>query len=209
MFKKIIGALLALCLLSTVSAAAEEDGTIDTAGTVEADENPSPFSSYSQTIAAGFQHSVAVDRDGNVQVWGDNSQSQLGQVRAGASADNFYTAPIQLPNMSNVISVAAGDYFSAALTDRGLVYLWGSGASETSAVPKMQDGIGDVMQISACQDKMAALRSDGAVYAWVRGARPAQIPGLENIVAIAVGGDFSLALEQTGDVWTWSGGGAA
>lgn len=208
MFKKIIGALLALGLLTTVCVAAEEDVDTDMAEAVEEAEDQSPFGSYRQTIAAGFQHSVAVDGNGNVQVWGDNSQSQLGQVRANASADSSSALPVQLPNMSSVISVAAGDYFSAALTERGLVYLWGSGAAETSAVPKMQDGIGDVIQISACQDKIAALRNDGTVYAWVRGARPAQIAGLENIAAIAVGGDFSLALEQTGDVWTWSDGAA-
>jgi alpha-tubulin suppressor-like RCC1 family protein len=145
-----------------------------------------------------------VDKDGNVQVWGDNSQNQLGQVAAGLSDDKNYSTPVQLPIMTGAVSVAAGDYFSAALTEKGFVYLWGNGTSDTPAVPKMQSGLGDVVQISACQDKIAALKNDGTVYAWVRGESPERVSGLENIAAISVGGDFSLALEQTGDVWTWN-----
>jgi alpha-tubulin suppressor-like RCC1 family protein len=100
--KRFICAALAVSLLCALGfAAAAEEG--------DAAEVTSAFGAYRQTVAAGFRHSVAVSADGSVLVWGDNSQNQLGQAKQEAGQDKLSGTPVQLPNMSRVISVAAGD----------------------------------------------------------------------------------------------------
>ena len=63
-----------------------------------------------------------------------------------------------------------------------------------------------------------ALALDGTVWSWgdnelgqlgdgsLAGRDvPAQVPGMSNVVDIAVGGEFSLALTRDGQVWAWGG----
>src|SRR5690242_11976674 len=56
-------------------------------------------------IAAGSQHSLAVNADGTVSVWGD--------------------IPAPPPGLSNVIAVSAGAHYSLALRTNGTVVGWG------------------------------------------------------------------------------------
>ncbi len=81
----------------------------------------------------------------------------------------------------------------------------------------------DVAQLSAGQYHVLALRSDGVVYAWGDNANgqlgrdwtatpfsnvPVQVtfPGLpvnRRIARVAAGGQFSVAVDTAGNVWTW------
>lgn len=80
-------------------------------------------------IASGDDHNLAVDRNGYVYTWGDNTYGQLGfsplqvertsrPVRLNILDDNG--------NRPNFISVAAGSNHSLALTSDGQVYAWGA-----------------------------------------------------------------------------------
>ena len=59
-----------------------------------------------RAIAAGDRHSVAVNINGTVTCWGSNSNGQC-SVPSG---------------LTDVVSVAAGDDFSVALTNTGEVH---------------------------------------------------------------------------------------
>lgn len=81
------------------------------------------------------------------------------------------------------------------------------------------NGISNVTAVAAGNHHSLALRSDGTVGAWgdnshgqlgngtispSSSATPVPVPGLSNVVAIAVGdGDFSLALRSDGTVVAW------
>jgi len=77
------------------------------------------------TIAAGYQHSLAVDSDGNVYSWGKNSSGQLGN---GNTTDN--NIPVQVNSSGSlsgktIIAIATGKYHSIALDSEGGIYTWG------------------------------------------------------------------------------------
>jgi hypothetical protein len=82
-----------------------------------------------EEIAFGFRHtcartaSQAGANGGDVLCWGENSSGQLGNEKPG------YTSPAQ-PVASlkgKAVALAAGDYFTCALTTDGTVWCWGSG----------------------------------------------------------------------------------
>jgi alpha-tubulin suppressor-like RCC1 family protein len=75
---------------------------------------------YLDSIAAiigGESHNMAVKSDGTTWGWGDNGSSELGIGTTGGIS----TVPVQVLNMSNVVSVSGGDLSSMArLTTRCL-----------------------------------------------------------------------------------------
>lgn len=94
-------------------------------------------------VAAGNKHSLALTADGHVYAWGDNTYDQLGasstvdgdfdkypvHVTQGTSASGTYTDENGVvttdEHLSNIIQIAAGDNYSAALKADGTVYVWG------------------------------------------------------------------------------------
>lgn len=80
-------------------------------------------------ISAGGSHSMALDSDGNVWVWGLNSSGQLGD---GLTTQR--TSPFQVPGLSKVSVISAGAEHSLALvrdiaTSRDIIYSWGRNTS--------------------------------------------------------------------------------
>ncbi|MBM7113773.1 RCC1 repeat-containing protein [Archangium primigenium] len=127
------------------------------------------------TLAVGADHSLAVALDGTVWAWGDNSIRQLGvsdswSVRTRA-------APTRVPGLTNIVSVAAGQYHSLALGADGRVWSWG--------------------------DNMFGQSGQGRIDTCVFGCLPALVPDLSGVVAIAANGEYSLALKADGSVWGW------
>ncbi|HLX88659.1 MAG TPA: Ig-like domain repeat protein, partial [Acidimicrobiales bacterium] len=79
-------------------------------------------------VAAGVLHSVALGSDGNVYDWGYNGYGQLGN---GSLVDSSTPIKVSLGTGVVVTSIAAGAYFTLALTSAGNVYGWGYGAQGT------------------------------------------------------------------------------
>ena len=78
------------------------------------------------SIAAGFAHTCAVSTTGGVYCWGYNPYGQLGNNSTTQS-----NAPVQVKGMggtgllSGIVSIAAGDSHTCALSATGAVYCWG------------------------------------------------------------------------------------
>jgi len=132
-------------------------------------------------IAAGWDHSLALARDGRVYAWGCRSHGQLGD---GVRETGVPVArPKALPGVSEVKMIAAGGQHSMALLRDGSVLAWGSnwngqlgngkvGKGTHSAVPRPVAGsegkgeLANIVSIAAGGLHSLAVKADGTVYAW-------------------------------------------
>ena len=92
------------------------------------------------SIAAAANHSLCSTSDGWVYAWGSNGFGQLGYSTSSKEQDansNSRLSPRRVEGelrQSFVVSVAAGDRHSVALTRTGEVYCWGDNRSGQLAV---------------------------------------------------------------------------
>jgi alpha-tubulin suppressor-like RCC1 family protein len=131
-----------------------------------------PGTTFTQ-VAGGVAHSVGLTVDGQVYTWGRNNVGQLGD---GTTTDSSTPVAVPLPAGSTWVAVAAGNYFSAALSSDGQVYTWGSnpygqlgdGSTTSSLVPvaaPVPAGV-TLTGLSAGYFHVAALTTDGTMVTW-------------------------------------------
>ena len=136
-------------------------------------------------VSGGTSHSIALQTDGRVVVWGSGSATNVP------------------PGLTSVVAVAAGGSHSVAVRADGSVIAWGGGPATN--VPA---ALSNVLTVAAGENHGIALRADGTVAAWgVNANGEAAVPsGLSNVVAIAAGGSNSLALRVDGTIAAWGAG---
>jgi alpha-tubulin suppressor-like RCC1 family protein len=128
-------------------------------------------------IAAGFEHCLALRRDGTVVVWGNNESGQT-------------NVP---PSLTNVVAIAAGMDSSLALKADGTLVAWGSQKN----VPV---GLSNIVAIATGGSFSLALLANGTVVGWGPVDSNYQFgatnvpPNLTNVVSIAADWEHSLAL---------------
>lgn len=153
-------------------------------------------------VAAGEHHGLALNRDGVVVCWGGRKNSFAG--------------------LSNVVALAAAKSWFwhdvAVLRDGTIIEQHPTGQEIVLADP-------NTLAISAGYNHSLALKRDGTVFGWgsdnegqatgVRTNRAPKDPGmsrglvtlsgqvLSNVVAIAAGHEYSLALKRDGTVVVW------
>lgn len=123
-------------------------------------------------IAAGTEHVLALRSDGTVLAWGSNSHGQLGDPSLAGGAR---MAPTAIPNLTDVVSIAAGSAHSVAITRDGGVFVFGNnqygqlatGAVDTAAhpTPTRIANVDGLTAASANYTVYVATKS-GAVAAW-------------------------------------------
>ncbi|MBN2584398.1 MAG: hypothetical protein JXL80_15155 [Planctomycetes bacterium] len=101
--------------------------------------------------------------------------------------------------------------------DGGRVWTWGSNYGVSGTEPVLVEGVSDVVDVCSSAEAVLALCCDGTVWSWGNnndgqlgygpfgGYRrvPRQIAGLDNVVAVSIGGLHSVALKADGTVWGW------
>ncbi len=172
-------------------------------------------------ITAGANHCLALSSNGGVYAWGLNNSNQLG-VR---TSDWCKARPVHVNGLSNAIAITAGSEHSMALKEDGTVWAWGYGYNGQTGnssytyneVPTKITGLTNIIAIAAGDNHSMALRGDGTVWAWgynlngelgkgninEKNPSPIQVAGLENVVAIAAGSNYSMALKEDGTLWAW------
>ncbi|MFO0572655.1 MAG: hypothetical protein U1A78_01535 [Polyangia bacterium] len=83
-------------------------------------------------LAIGFRHSCARKQGGEVLCWGEHTSELSGDLRGDLAAirDPKPSRPLRVPGLpADIKRIAAGDYFTCALSGRGAVYCWGQGAA--------------------------------------------------------------------------------
>lgn len=172
-------------------------------------------------ISAGEYHTLAVDETGQVWAWGSGSNGQIGTTGMAVS-------PVLVTGLSNIVAVAAGSGHSLALTKDGNVYAWGRNTSgqlglgngqsaHENPMPKKIDSLTNIMEIAAGDNHTLALKQDRTtIWAWGSnkygqlgdGGRedklsPIQVKGIQGVKMITAGNDHTIAVKDTGSVWTW------
>ena len=180
-----------------------------------------PGSYGGAAIAAGTWHTLALESDGTLWIWGDNSNGQLGN---GTTTDRATVTPIQVAGLSGIVATAGGCSHTVVLTGDGTVWAWGyngdgqlgDGTTNERHTPVRVNGLSDVVAIASGCFHTMALTADGSVWAWGRnfegqlGDRttinrfiPVRINGLDAIAALAPGYYHTTILKSDGTVWTW------
>ena len=180
-------------------------------------------------IAAGENHSLAIDGFGVVWGWGDNRDGQLGSVGSSTSAERMVTG------LTGATAITAGLNHSLAIagvTDQ--VWAWGTNGSgelgNNSALPGADSStpvmVEDVSMVSLAgasriaagySFSMAVVGIADDVYTWGRNrsgqlgngdtgladlSYAAAIPSFSGISEIGAGGYQGLAI-VSGVVWSW------
>ncbi len=127
-------------------------------------------------IAAGQNHMLALKKDGTVYAWGLNNYGQLGD-----NSQITKYAPVQVLGedgigvLENIVYIAAGQNYSAAINAKGEVYTWGfntngqlgDGTSTHKYTPvRVKANLTGILQIACGANHMLALKTDGSVYVW-------------------------------------------
>jgi len=173
---------------------------------------------YSQTIAAGDGHSLALCIDGTVLSWGSNSSGQLGNGTVTSS-----NIPVAVSNLTDIIAVTVGENHSLALKNDGTVWTWGDniegqlgdGTTTDRSLPAQIENMNGVIAIAAGEYHSLALKNDLTVWAWGWNNKgqfgdgtntDSNIPKLVNelssinVIAIAAGSEHSLFLRSNGQI---------
>ncbi|ACL06695.1 regulator of chromosome condensation RCC1 [Desulfatibacillum aliphaticivorans] len=188
-------------------------------------------------VAAGERHSLALTAKGEVWTWGDNSKGQLGdgffyERRSPVKVRHIRTNPLE-----NIVGAACGGKHSLAVASDGTVWAWGSNSDgqigdgtlknrqNPRQVMRFGKPLAGVKAVAAGFAHSLALSVDGTVWAWGDNEfgqlgdcsdydrkAPVQVMHsvdrpLDNVVAIAAGRAFSLALTRDGEVWAWGNNG--
>ncbi|MDO8417267.1 MAG: hypothetical protein Q7S87_13760 [Agitococcus sp.] len=147
-------------------------------------ETPLPVNTEPKRMALGSMFAIGVKADGTVWSWGDGGGGVLG-------TDGFKSReiPQAIPNMTDFVEVAAGNSHVLALRKDGAVWSWGN--NEKGQLGYKEDGLSHYSEpLKKTLYKPYQLNAK-------------QIPDLKDIVSIAAGSNFSLALDRQGRVWGW------
>lgn len=140
--------------------ALKNDGTVGIWGTetIHRDATPPAGLSNVIAIAAGYNHSLALTKDGTVTGWGFNEGGQAtGIPTLSEPCVTNSLVRINGQVLSNVVAIAANHEYSLALKNDGTVVGWGH------ACPGVPEGLSNVVAISAGRDFCLAITTNLAV----------------------------------------------
>lgn len=137
-----------------------------------------------KAIAAGWHSAFAVTTTGHVFAWGDNGKGELGLGKEG-KLENYVT-PVEIPGLEHVTAISSGESHTLAL---------------------LEDH--EVMAFGANQQGQLSGESTEKCGSVVCERAPKTVSGLSEVMAVAAGKNFSVALKEiegsstTGKVYTW------
>ena len=169
-----------------------------------------------KSIAAGYDHSMAIMTDGSLYAWGDNSGGQLG------TGDYVTKTSPTLISMAGWTDVAGGYGHTVAINNNGDVYAWGNNAEGelgtgdfvTRTTPTLITTSGWT-DIAVGAKHTIALRDDGMLWSW--GDNSDGQLGLGNLVSrtaptlitgtdwskISAGWEFTIGIKSDNTLLEW------
>ncbi len=180
-------------------------------------------------ISPGAFHTLAIRDDGSVWAWGRNHRGQLG---TGSTSTSPSTSPVKVSGLnSGFVSVAAGNDFSFALRNDGVLFAWGANPAGVLGENTQSDRYTPTQVCNvtglACQANRyaaiaagdghaIAIKTDGSLWAWGYGGEgqlgngsnansmvPIRVGTSNDWIAVAAGSNHSVGLKADGSVWAW------
>jgi alpha-tubulin suppressor-like RCC1 family protein len=166
------------------------------------------LTTWSQT-SAGERHLIALQTNGTMWAWGQNSYSQLGD---GTTIDR--SSPVQIGSGYN--SISSGNKHNLAIATDGTLWAWGQnqygklGLGNTTN-RQFPTGIGSLTwsKIAAGASHSLAVKTDGTLWSWGSGefgrlglgnstyySSPKQVGALTTWVNIAAGTPSMAIIEE-------------
>ena len=168
-------------------------------------------------VASSNEHVVALDAKGRVWTWGATNYGRL-----GSRAQRNPALPGRVQGVKDAVAVAATDYASFALKSDGTVWMWGGalyGWTTVSPEPRQLTQLVGIAQIAGGGDHLVMRTVNGTVVTLgantqgqagdgtvssANGPRtPVVVAGLSNVTWVAAGGNSSMAVTATGQVFAW------
>ena len=152
-------------------------------------------------------HCVAIRNDSTVWSWGDGGY-------LGNGTNNSSYQPVQVVGLTGIIGVSVGYSLTLAVKSDGTVWIW----DLSQSLPAQITSLSGIVAVSSGDDHALALKNDSTVWSWGwnlygqlgnntglgnYNETPLQVKNVHNIVAIAAGDYYSLALQSDGTVWEW------
>ncbi|MCL2814400.1 MAG: InlB B-repeat-containing protein, partial [Oscillospiraceae bacterium] len=191
-------------------------------GTTENKNAPVQIASgkkFTQVSAGTWQHTAALDSDGNLWAWGNNLHGQLGD---GSKADK--TAPVQISSKTKFVQISAGGSHTVALDSGGNLWAWGNngsgqlgdGTTAGKQNPTQIKAQTKFAQVSAGGSYTAAIDSEGNLWAWgynwygqlgdgttAGKQNPTQIKAQMKFAQVSASSNHTAAIAEDGSLWAW------
>jgi RCC1 and BTB domain-containing protein len=183
-----------------------------------------------KAVSCGNQHTAVLLESGEVYSFG---RGNFGQLGLGSLQAANVSNPTVVEGLQGkyITAIACGWHHTAALTDSGQLYTWGSGEygrlghgdESRQNAPKVVEGLsGKSISFIACGGfHTAAITDRGALYTWGGGyfgqlgqgdeadkKMPRSVKGLRDKVMkqVACGTHHTLALSENSEVFAWGAG---
>ncbi|WP_067501745.1 fibronectin type III domain-containing protein [Actinoplanes sp. TFC3] len=219
----LVRALVMAALLLTATPAHADDSPFDVNRVRAAESGP-----QQGLTAVGDGHACALVNYQDLWCWGTNDQGQIGNGTTTAAP-----APVRitgrLGQAAQLLGVDAGRAHTCALSTGagGLaVFCWGAnedgqlgdGSFERRTRPELVST--DAVQVVTGRDHTCVLTVELTVSCWganddgqlgsptpgTSDANPQPVPGLSDVLDVAVGDDRTCAVKENGEVWCWGAG---
>jgi alpha-tubulin suppressor-like RCC1 family protein len=130
-----------------------------------------------ESISQGYSHNLLLTKDGQVYVWGWNTEGQL-----GLGDNGIRSSPTLITKFKGkrIISISTGKYTSYALDSEGNVYSWGYnsfgnlglGDIESVNIPTLIPSLkGKFISFLSCGPHCFAIDDNENVYSWGNNSR--------------------------------------
>ena len=171
-------------------------------------------------VACGDAHTIGIDKDGSMHVWGDNRKGQLG---IGDLTITQKLLPTQVGTKKWSL-VAAGSNHSVAIQTDSSLWAWGAnnngqvgnGASTDVAAPEQVGTKTDWLQVAAGSEHTIAVSTTGTLWTWGNNLDgqlgngvsavhlvPTQISTTKAWTQVSAGANHSVAFDNEGLLWSW------
>ncbi|MES1208325.1 MAG: hypothetical protein ABUS79_20505 [Pseudomonadota bacterium] len=187
-------------------------------------------------ITGGANHSCVRHADGTVSCWGSNASGQLGQLASNVTTTctessgtkiPCLTSPAQVPNLSNVADIAAGEQHTCVRKTDRTVACWGDntqgqlgdGTKTGRSAPAAVVGLGtDIVELAVGRFFSCARHATEKVSCWggngsgqvgdgttVDATHPTDLAGLSDVLHLALGRDHGCVVRDSATVSCWGG----
>lgn len=160
-----------------------------------------PYSIVFKKVATSGNNTIAIDLNGNLWSWGENSHGQLGigEIKNIPLEENVPTKITEGINFIDVVCSTVNQgvnlkelYYNLALDDQGNIWGWGSNAFSNLGDSRIGDALYNISGDDS-KDKCRFQTTPIRLY----------ISNDTKFKDISAGGDHSLAIDEEGNIWGW------